>query len=386
MGYLTKLFCILSFSVASTFCQSNSTWTSSIDKESKQFSLFSIVTFKNAECDAISTAGLKGVCMTTTECQGTGTSDGNCAASFGVCCVIRVSVCGGIASSNSTYIENPSYPSAFKTTGDCSYTVTRVQTDICQIRLDFFSVVLQQPTSTTGSCTNTILTSTQGSTGVTFQNTPPALCGTLTGQHLYMDAGTANTAATLKFTIATALDNTWRIKVSQIECWNPSRAPQGCLQYFTGLRTTFSSFNWDGTAACSTGCFLNNQQYSVCFRPEKGMCAMSFAQTEVSSTIDSFHLNDGLENAAQTSALCIQTAKDGHLRIRNDVVLSADLFCSHLLAHATLDGTAIPTSILASPGVIYAKESSPWSVQVFSLATQNALAGLSVDANQVPCV
>ena len=55
----------------------------------------------------------------------------------------------------------------------------------------------------------------------------------------------------------------------------------------------------------------------------------------------------------QTSALCIQTAKDGHLRIRNDVVLSADLFCSHLLAHATLDGTAIPTSILASPGVIY---------------------------------
>ena len=32
----------------------------------------------------------------------------------------------------------------------------------------------------------------------------------------------------------------------------------------------------------------------------------------------------------QTSALCIQSAKDGHLRIRNDVVLSADLFCSHL--------------------------------------------------------
>ena len=28
---------------------------------------------------------------------------------------------------------------------------------------------------------------------------------------VYMDAGTANTAATLKFTIATALDNTWRV-------------------------------------------------------------------------------------------------------------------------------------------------------------------------------
>ena len=55
--------------------------------------------------------------------------------------------------------------------------------DICQIRLDFFSVILQQPVATTGVCTNTILATTQGSTGVTFYNTPPVLCGTLTGQH-----------------------------------------------------------------------------------------------------------------------------------------------------------------------------------------------------------
>ena len=48
------------------------------------------------------------------------------------------------------------------------------------------------------------------------------------------------------------------------------RAPPGCLQYFTGVRNTVKSFNWDGTTACSSGCFLREQAYRVCFRPEKG--------------------------------------------------------------------------------------------------------------------
>ena len=51
-----------------------------------------------------------------------------------------------------------------------------------------------------------------------------------------------------------------------------SRAPQGCLQYFYGdTRHTVESFNWDGTSACSTGCLFDDQSYSVCFRPEKGI-------------------------------------------------------------------------------------------------------------------
>ena len=118
---------------------------------------------------------------------------------------------------NASYIDNPSYPTAYSTTGSCSYTVTRCSTgivpvhtadrffkihlyfasivmplfvtkyiqisDICQVRLDFFKVVLQQPTSTTGSCTNTYTTITPGATGVTAYNRPPSLCGTLTDQH-----------------------------------------------------------------------------------------------------------------------------------------------------------------------------------------------------------
>ena len=119
---------------------------------------------------------------------------------------------------NASYIDNPSYPTAYSTTGSCSYTVTRCSTgivpvhtadrffkihlyfasivmplfvtkyiqisEICQVRLDFFKVVLQQPTSTTGSCTNTYTTITPGATTPhTAYNSPPALCGTLTDQH-----------------------------------------------------------------------------------------------------------------------------------------------------------------------------------------------------------
>ena len=58
--------------------------------------------------------------------------------------------------------------------------------EICQVRLDFFKAVLQQPASSTGSCTKTYITSTPGATGSTAYNTPPKLCGTLTDQHCKM--------------------------------------------------------------------------------------------------------------------------------------------------------------------------------------------------------
>ena len=49
-----------------------------------------------------------------------------------------------------------------------------------------------------------------------------------------------------------------------------TRAPQGCLQYFTGLKNTVTSFNFDGTLGTTTGGELANQDYRVCFRQEAG--------------------------------------------------------------------------------------------------------------------
>ena len=61
-------------------------------------------------------------------------------------------------------------------------------------------------------------------------------------------------------------------KIPYYNANNLCRAPNGCLQYFTGARRhTVTSFNWvDGTGKCATGCFLQNQDYRVCFRDEAG--------------------------------------------------------------------------------------------------------------------
>lgn len=374
---LLVLICLLTLSSAN-----NLTFPS--EDRQRQFSLFSIVTFKNEECSAVSTAGLTGVCKTSTECSSTGTADGNCASGFGVCCITKTSTCGGSVSQNCSYIENPSYPSAYTTTGDCSYTVTRCSTEICQVRLDFFKVVLQTAGSTTGSCATTYTTITPGSTGQTKFNIPPALCGTLTGQHLYLDSGrSSSTIATIAFTIVISGNNYWRVKTSQIPCWSASRAPPGCLQYFTGVRSTVTSFSWDGTSG-TTGGFLKHQAYRVCFRPEKGMCGMMYTQTDSeSSTVDTFELTASKTYSLATDEGC---KANGYIEIISDDAQSEDRYCGAYLATASESGDE-QTNGSKSPGVIYAAESNPWNFGVYAMSNtaQNKIAGFSIVAQQTPC-
>ena len=47
------------------------------------------------------------------------------------------------------------------------------------------------------------------------------------------------------------------------------RPPNGCLQYYMGVKNTVTSFNYDGTTTAPYG-MLQNQDYNVCFKPEKG--------------------------------------------------------------------------------------------------------------------
>ena len=54
-----------------------------------------------------------------------------------------------------------------------------------------------------------------------------------------------------------------------------ARAPQGCLQYFTGIQSTVKSFNFDGSIACTTGCEISAQDYRACFRQEAGLFVLS---------------------------------------------------------------------------------------------------------------
>lgn len=358
--------------------------SSRTENDARQFSLFSIVTFKNDQCTTA--AGLKGVCLTASECASQGSASGNCAASFGVCCFIKVDTCGGTVSRNCTYIESPSYPSDYSTTGDCSYSVTRCQDDICQIRLDFTAVSLQQPvsgtSSTTADCSDTKLAITGGTSSNSIFSNPPTLCGTLTGQHVYIDSGRASTAATLKFTLATSESNSWRIKVTQIECWNPTRAPEGCLQYYYGdTRHNVQSFNWDGTNSCSSGCIFDEQSYTVCYRPEKGMCGMQYNQQSVSSSLESFDFRDEeAESTGQETGNADGECDAGYIQFHGTEAMVLDRWC----------GEAFNSQESATTGgTMRAVFSNPWQMQVVVEEQEDAdeinAAGFSLIAQQLAC-
>lgn len=383
MKHRNKIYLTLCFALATVRAQQQE------ERNNRHFSLFSVVTFKNEECAAKSTSGMKGTCMSTSDCtSGGGTKDGNCASGFGVCCVHRVNTCGGTVKKNCSYIESPGYPTTYATSGACTYTVNRCQDNICQLRLDFFAVSLMQPNTATGAtagdCTNTILSITPGSTSQSITSKPPGLCGTLTGEHLYVDSGRVATAATVTFTLtSSSTTNTWRVKVSQIECNNPSRAPTGCLQYFTGKsRHTVKSFNWDGSKACTSGCLLSNAFYSVCFRPEKGMCGMYYAQSNVGSSLDAWDLpqlqDDTIdeEGDMETGANCI----NGYVAIVNTQVpyTNSGKFCG--------TGPFSPAAGAVKAAIVTAVESTAWTMDVVIHDDIEALqAGFSLDAQQVPC-
>jgi hypothetical protein len=51
------------------------------------------------------------------------------------------------------------------------------------------------------------------------------------------------------------------------------------LQYFTGVQGNFRSFNYEDFNHSSTG-YLNNLDYTICFRKEQGFCTITFAPNQ----------------------------------------------------------------------------------------------------------
>merc|ERR1719189_1052965 len=172
---------------------------SSEARNGKHFSLFSVVTFKNDACtseSSIAGGARKGTCYATTECSDkSGTASGNCASGFGVCCVfLNTAAVTATISENRTHLRNSEYPSYATATASTTivYTINKMQSDICQIRLDFTSFIIAGPSDSQSKiacatqnhhCTNDqIQIATTGNTGLY-----PMLCGALTGSHIYIE-------------------------------------------------------------------------------------------------------------------------------------------------------------------------------------------------------
>ena len=116
----------------------------------------------------------------------------------------------------------------------------------------------------------------------------PPICGRNTGQHMYMDVDGAQGPFTLRILTSGAGYRRWNIRISQIECANPSRAPANCLQYYTGPSGVFQSFNYETTnrqeipPGVNTAVwpreasYFNNMDYTICFRKEVGFCTQTY--------------------------------------------------------------------------------------------------------------
>merc|ERR1712226_1306574 len=237
---------------------------------------FQIIKFPNDPCDVSSTKN--GTCYTSEECSDKGgTSIGSCAEGYGVCCTFSIG-CGGSSSENCTHVEISS-PSA----GMCNAQICPATTNICQIRLDLDTFVITGP-STVSTSIGLFL---GGEGSVAGAPHIPTVCGTLTGEHMYIDASTDCNNLEFVFGqtavgVTTLATRSITIKASQLACGDSNLAPSGCSQYYwgTGGASTIKSFGYDGSTA-----HLANQAQTVCVRRESGNCQICWyaaSNTDVS--------------------------------------------------------------------------------------------------------
>ena len=339
-----------------------------------------------------------GVCYTAAECsEKNGVAQGPCAIGFGVCCVFSVTDPAERVIQNVSYVQNPGYPSgitdleSLPTGRTQSYVVNKIDQSICFLRLDFEMFDINGLTATDESeqaCpTDTLNIRVQGSPEV------PTICGENSNQHLYLELGSDATAtATLDFNLVGPGTRMWDIKVSQIECNNPSRPPKGCLQYFTGTSGQFMTFNF---RASNNPGHLPNHRYSACFRREVDFCCLRFqvcsdednsfslstgdSATPVASRVDA-ECNLDYVGIPQSSSQC-----DGSPCSSGGVTRSK--YCGGVLNDGSTLTENIPICVCAEPFLLNIVTDDLDDTGVAATPGNNAAVsrGVCLDWSQVPC-
>ncbi|KAK9881469.1 hypothetical protein WA026_016353 [Henosepilachna vigintioctopunctata] len=265
------------------------------ERDAKWFGI-GIVRIANSVCTGSN--GLDGTCYTRYQCRAAdGFSSGRCAQNVGYCCIIQ-RTCGQSSSLNNTYFSNVNASTAIGSGGSCTMTIIRCNPDICQVRIDFLTSSLAQPNNI-GVCNSDSLMITGGGGRV------PIICGENNGQHIYVDFNGNNSIQMVTTTLeGLNIGRNWNYKITQIACGCPTKAPTGCLMYYTGLTGTVRSFNY-GTATAfdpTTGLRgtreLVNENYGVCISMAPGYCSIEWSSCNANSFIVSD--NDAAINPPQT--------------------------------------------------------------------------------------
>jgi len=280
-------------------------------EDKRAFPIFSIVKFKNDECDAGSDR--KGTCYTREECDSRGGNAGNsCAEGFGICCEFRLvgeTKCGQSVAQNNTYIVEEGRTD----TGSCTYEICPCSTDICRIRFEFTTLQLANPVLGTTAATNaldmigdsigTCQTDTFMITGVAASSNSPIICGPNNGQHMILDSdGKSCHKVNIMVGAATTPSRQWDIRVLQYDCSdldNTAAGPRGCLQYFhepqgntaNGWLVNYGANAYPQDTAVggagnlgATTTHLANQNYNMCIRRMGSNCRICYAPQD--GTVD----------------------------------------------------------------------------------------------------
>ncbi|XP_052864226.1 uncharacterized protein LOC128276158 [Anopheles cruzii] len=282
--------------------------------------------------------------------------------------------CGGTSLVKTTTLIAPTNAGANGVT--CVYTIRALNLRICQLRLDFNSFSLAQPTlDPYPVCINDALT---------VQNMDFNLCGENSGQHVYVPFSptSADRTLTITFRIASrshipTLGNPhWSVRVQQLECPagmpmamralllpepQPQPEPQarthhndlgdlapaGCLQYFSEPSGTVESFNL-GNGAGGVGPYLGGVNYAICFQRGRTTRSLrlSMSTFEIASSADPTDGNVGFDELCYSN-IPLQVRSEDNLHIPNAVfqlpsfpLLRAERFCSRSLMNANVDVTS----------------------------------------------
>lgn len=197
-----------------------------------------------------------GICMSKKSCGATGgIAAGSCGV-LGSCCIYQGS-CRSVINANESYFVSPSFPNSQADRLDPPICIFTLQRDnffqkwpVCQIRIDFDEFTLAPPfNGTCGGVTDSFVIS--GASNFNTSGLPETgICGDMSGQHLYFNVNPDDVYTPLLLVINAANDRMfnrkWSIRIRQIPCRSPSKAPPGCLQYFTESQGVIESFNFRG--------------------------------------------------------------------------------------------------------------------------------------------
>uniref|UniRef100_A0A182QD87 CUB domain-containing protein n=1 Tax=Anopheles farauti TaxID=69004 RepID=A0A182QD87_9DIPT len=284
--------------------------------------------------------------------------------------------CGGTSLVKSTTLIAPNNIASTGLT--CVYTIRALNLRVCQLRLDFNSFSLAQPTlDPYPRCINDVFS---------VQNLNFDLCGENTGQHVYVPFNPTSTDRTITITFNIASRSRiptigvpyWNIRVQQLECPTVAApvadvvarqavrefpdeldalaqfgrtlhdvgllAPNGCLQYFSGSSGTVESFNF-GTGV---GPYLGGMNYAICFRRRRTnhLLRLKPSTFEIASSANPTVENPGLDELCYSN-IASEVRSEDNLHIPNAVAhlpafptLRASRFCSRSLVNGEVDVTA----------------------------------------------